>query len=118
MTKRLVTVGAMGLLAAALASSAAAQGWIDRGPVMVNPNFIEMFTPAVDCHAYGGLHIVLQNEGVVPISAGTTILWAIAGGASGTHVLATQLDAGGAVLIENALSWPVRLGVACTASIV
>ncbi|MGV8839678.1 MAG: hypothetical protein ACWA6X_05180 [Bauldia sp.] len=86
--------------------------------MMLNPNFTEIYVAHVDCHTYGGTGIVLQNEGIVTIAAGTAVHWALTTGPSGTYVLPVALVAGDAIFIENALRWPVLLSAVCHASLV
>lgn len=118
MNARLLGGVVAALTALTAASSATAQYWRDRGPVMLNPNFMNMLAvPDVGCEVYIGMHIVLKNEGAVPVAAGTTIAWSLATGAHGSYVLWATLGPGGAVLVEDALSWPVVPTTQCQASI-
>jgi hypothetical protein len=113
----LFTLSAIGLSAIAV-SVAVAQVRMEGGPMMVDPNFMNRFAPSVSCQVYVGVHIAMQNKGVLPIPAGKTLHWALAGGSSGDHVLAAPLPAGGAVLVENALPSPVPNTTACWGSVV
>jgi hypothetical protein len=108
MTTKLATLIALGLLGSVPVQGAAAQALVNNAPVMLNPNFTRIIAPQFTCQIYLGVHIALQNVGVVTIPAGTTVHWSLQSGPEGYHVLAVPLPPGGAMLIENALAGVLR----------
>lgn len=116
---KLVRIAGLSLSALALTVAAATAG----GQIDISKTNKVLLAKSVGCSVAGTPvefpdDIWIMNKGLVAISAGTSVHWAVpAVGKSGNHVLAAALAPGQGVKVSGVLGSGVEAGKPCKASI-